>query len=261
VFRAAGAPVTWRGELLAAVLWAGDGAAASHRAAAALWQLDGCEPGIVELAVSGRRAPRGRPGVKVHRVNQLDPSRLTAIDGVPVTGIELTLVHLAGVVGFEALAGALDSALVQGLTRADRVLVQVDRMGRRGRRGIGRLVGLLEHRIDGHRPNESRFERRLARLVASAGLGEPTAQHEVRVDGRLVARVDLAYPDLRVAIEADSHRWHAGRSSWERDLARRTALAADGWLVLHFSWRDLVTRPEYVVRRVAATVASRTFAP
>jgi hypothetical protein len=37
--------------LWAAVLWGGECSAISHRAAAALYRLDGCEPGPVELTV------------------------------------------------------------------------------------------------------------------------------------------------------------------------------------------------------------------
>ena len=102
---------------------------------------------------------------------------------------------------------------------------------------------VLEHRCGRGRTHETRFERRLHSLLLRSGLAAPVVQFEVRIAGRVIARPDLAYPDLRIAIEADSYRWHGGRSAWERDLARRTKLAAGGWLVLHFSWRDLTERP------------------
>ncbi len=261
VFRAAGAPVTWRAELLAAVLWAGDGAVASHGSAAALWGLDGCEPGRVELTVPAARAPRSRPGVRVHRARRLDRRHRGVIDGIPVTGIVLTLVQLASSLQPDLLAATLDSALVQGLTRADRVLDGLDLLGRRGRRGAPVLVALLGERIDGQRPPTNRFERRLESQLLRAGLPVPARQFEIVIDGHFVARPDLAYPDLLVAIEADSYRWHSGRSAWEHDLDRRTELAAAGWLVLHFSWRDLVERPQFVVTQVERTIQIRNCAP
>src|SRR4051812_15779648 len=49
VYRIAGAPVTWRGNLRAATLAAGAGSAISHRAAAALYGLPGGNGGLVEL--------------------------------------------------------------------------------------------------------------------------------------------------------------------------------------------------------------------
>jgi hypothetical protein len=259
VLRAAGAPVTWRSEVLAAVMWAGEAAIASHRAAGALWQLDGIEPGAIEVTVPRVQAPQRR-GVRVHRAVTLEPRHRSTIDGIPVAGICLTLVQLASVLRPDALATVLDSALVQGLTRADRVLDCVDLLGRRGRRGIGTLVELLGERMDGQRPHATRFERRLSALLERAGLVRPVRQFEIRIDEVVVARPDLAYPELMIAIEADSYRWHGGRSFWERDLDRRTKLAADGWLVLHFSWRKLVAEPEYVVKQVDAARHIRTLA-
>jgi very-short-patch-repair endonuclease len=256
VVRVAGAPVTWRGDLLAAVLSAGDDAVASHRAAGALWHLDGLVPGFLELTVPLGYAPRRR-GVIVHRAVVVDALDRTVIDSIPATRIEATLIALASVLRGGSIEDVVDSALVQGLTLAERVLATLDRLGRRGRRNAGFLAAVLERRVTGVRPRESRFERRLHALLVRAGLAEPVTQFEVRMDGRVVARPDLAYPDLRVAIEADSYRWHGSRSSWERDLSRRTELAAAGWLVLHFSWRDLVERPGGVVASVAAALDTR----
>jgi very-short-patch-repair endonuclease len=65
------------------------------------------------------------------------------------------------------------------------------------------------------------------------------AQHEIRVRGRVVARVDFAVPAARLAIEADSYRWHSGRKNWQEDLARRNALTSLGWRVIHVTWGDL----------------------
>jgi hypothetical protein len=55
VYRIAGAPVTWESQVLASVLAGGPKAVASHRTAGALWDLDGCRPGMPEVSV-----PRGR---------------------------------------------------------------------------------------------------------------------------------------------------------------------------------------------------------
>src|SRR5207302_8127923 len=58
--RARQGSVSWQQRLMAAQLWAGEGAAISHRAAAALWELDGFEPGTVELTVSRAPLPGAR---------------------------------------------------------------------------------------------------------------------------------------------------------------------------------------------------------
>src|SRR5438093_3310634 len=49
VYRLAGAPTSWRGNLLAAVWAGGTRAVASHRSAAALYEIPGAREDIVEI--------------------------------------------------------------------------------------------------------------------------------------------------------------------------------------------------------------------
>jgi very-short-patch-repair endonuclease len=70
----------------------------------------------------------------------------------------------------------------------------------------------------------------------------------------VVAVVDFAYPDRRIAIEVDGYRWHAGRRRWERDLARRNALTALGWRVLHVTAADIEQRPGDMLAIVRAAL-------
>ena len=79
----------------------------------------------------------------------------------------------------------------------------------------------------------------MRRLLSRAGLPEPVPQHEIRHRGRLAARVDLAYPDLRIAVEFDSERWHGGRRRREADLDRRNRLTELGWEMVHVGWSEL----------------------
>jgi very-short-patch-repair endonuclease len=84
------------------------------------------------------------------------------------------------------------------------------------------------------------------RLVRSSGLPLPVAQFEVATGSSFVARVDFAYPHLKLAIELDGYEFHHGKTAWRRDLSRRSALARVGWRVMHVTSADL-TAPEKVV--------------
>lgn len=78
---------------------------------------------------------------------------------------------------------------------------------------------------------ESPAETWLRLLVLRAGLPPPTAQFVGRrVDGRFVARVDLAWPEQRVALEYDG-AWHARPGQLSKDRRRLDALADEGWRV------------------------------
>src|SRR6266536_5422613 len=101
------------------------------------------------------------------------------------------------------------------------------------RPGAHVLRELIGQRGGDWTPQASFLESSVRRLLKQAGLPDPAPQWEVRERGRLLARVDLAYPETKVAIEADGYRFHSGRLAWHRDLARRNTLTSRGWQVLH----------------------------
>jgi very-short-patch-repair endonuclease len=67
-----------------------------------------------------------------------------------------------------------------------------------------------------------------------AGLPEPTMQHTVEINGKR-SRIDLCYPDARIAIEFDSWQFHSGRRSFDEDRARANQLVLLGFAVLQFT--------------------------
>ena len=218
VYTVPGAPSSWHRSLMAATLAWGPGSAVSHRAAAALWSLPGFETGIVELVVQRTRR-RDIPGV-VHRPRDVLPGDLTRLGAVPVTTVTRTLVDLASVVSGEVLEEALDDALRRGLTTVPRLRSRVARAG--PPKGIAVLRTLLDERGSSSNVSQSVFETRLFRVLRTAGFGAPVTQFEVRDGARLVAVLDFAYPDARVAIEADGYRWHAGKTRWSAISADAT---------------------------------------
>jgi hypothetical protein len=255
VYGLPGAPPGWHRELMTACLWANG--AASHRAAAALWALDGFDPGVVEVTTARRVRNPAAPLV-IHRslVAEVDIDRRLSI---PVTTPARTLVDLGAVVGPDAVEAALDDALRSRLTSLPRLRWTLERCGGSGRRGAGVLRALLTRRTLGEIAPESPLERRTISLLEAAGLPPPARQHVIRERGRVVARVDVAYLEARLAIEVDGYRWHSGHAAWQRDLARRNALASRGWRVLHVTARSLDARPCDVVAEVerARAILSR----
>jgi very-short-patch-repair endonuclease len=88
-------------------------------------------------------------------------------------------------------------------------------------------------------------------------LPRPVAQHVVAIPGSPDIRVDFAYPELRIAIEIDSVRWHSGLRAIHRDNRRQNMLAARGWLVLRFEWDDVVHHPKWVAKQILAAIQTR----
>ena len=81
-------------------------------------------------------------------------------------------------------------------------------------------------------------------------------------DDAFFARVDLADLERGIVVEADSYRHHATREGFERDCGRYDDLVVRGWLVLRFTWRQVMNDPAWVeARLVAAMKRSRTRRP
>lgn len=101
---------------------------------------------------------------------------------------------------------------------------------------------------------ESPQETRLRLIIARAGLPRPLAQHEVRHEGRVLARVDFGYPEQKLAIEYDGI-WHNQRGQFAKDRQRLNLLTAAGWRVVFVTAADLY-RPLELAGRLATALAA-----
>lgn len=103
---------------------------------------------------------------------------------------------------------------------------------------------------------ESPPESRLRLALVLAGLA-PVAQHVVRDhQGRFVARVDLAFPAWRLAVEYDGRAVHERPEVFARDRERQNELVRAGWTVLRFTAADLRWGASTVVAQVLACAAA-----
>lgn len=102
--------------------------------------------------------------------------------------------------------------------------------------------------------SESPQETRLRVRLVLAGLPPPSPQFTVRHLGRFVARVDLAYPEAKLAIEYDG-LWHGERGQLGRDRRRLNALHAAGWRVIHVTAADMYDL-ETIIAAIRATLAA-----
>lgn len=121
-----------------------------------------------------------------------------------------------------------------------------------GLRGVRRAYRALEL---SDRRAESPPETRVRVLLVLAGL-VPVPQHDIHdATGRWLARVDLAFPDARVAVEYDGREVHLQGEAFVHERRRQNALLAAGWLVLRYTAADLRSRPQALVAEVRRAVA------
>jgi hypothetical protein len=156
------------------------------------------------------------------------------VDGCPSLTLARALPGLAGILSFEALVCLLDAALHRGLTTPD-VLSDIagSARGRRHAGAVRRGVALADGRAES--PNET-----LARLLLQPVL--PGLVPQVKLFDRAmreIARFDLGDEQLRLGVEADGQRGHAGERMVAKDQRRDRRTAALGWTTERCTWFEL----------------------
>jgi very-short-patch-repair endonuclease len=234
--------------------------AVSHESAAALWGVDVAPvPGRPEADLTVTVPPSGRaprwPGVRVVE-STLPSDAVRRLAGVRVTSRERTTADLMRerpLVEAVVAADAMTAPWPASLAGLEGVLG-----GMAGRRGIAVARRALSH----VEPlTESPMETRLRMLLVMSGFERPVAQHVVRSGSAFVARVDLAYPGLRLGLEYDGREAHP--AGFARDRQRGNALREAGWTVLHFAAEDVgrdAERTVALVRRMLAAQEERRVA-
>jgi very-short-patch-repair endonuclease len=194
-----------------------------------------------EIVVAGGRVTP-RPGLLV-RHDELAPDELTDVDGCTVTTPLRTAYDLARRLPLVEAVVALDAvAFAQKIAPADVLLLARRHLGGRGSAQLPEVVALSSPLA------ESPMETRIRLALHFAGLAPPVLQHPVGP-----YRLDLAYPELMVAVEYDG-RHHLDADQALRDLHRATYLGRCGWIVLRFRAAVVLGRPWWIASTVRDTL-------
>jgi hypothetical protein len=254
VYALTGAPPTWEQAVLAAVLSAGRGVYASHETAAHLYRVRRVEqPAHLEV-VAGLERKVGLDGVVGHRSRELFDADLASRLGIPCVSAARALVDISGRTRPDELGRALDDLLRRKVCTLDEVRRCAARLHPGPGRSLRAMHRALAERWPGYDPGETDLETRAVRAIAKAGLPLPRQQYRMRLRGKPV-RIDLAYPDLKIAIEVDSWEYHGmQRSAFDVDHIRRDDLLVLGWAPLTFTSR---MSDEYFVGTVCALIDAR----
>lgn len=215
---------SWEQTAMLGCLLGGAGAGLSHQTAGWLHGLDGLQrPELIDvLTPKGRRLHHAAFD---HHVSATPPLRMGRVRGLPVTTLGRTLIDLASVLTDEAFELALDSAYRQrqGVGRWVRALLA---KREDSPRGVRRLLGLLDQRLG---KTESSLERRVRRRLCAAQVVEWREQVDLSDAAGFITRADFGWPAHRVALFADSWRWHGGRRQLDKDASQRNRLHLAGW--------------------------------
>jgi hypothetical protein len=222
---------------MAAALACGEGAALSHRSAAALWHIGSEHRGRIDLTVRGRRETR-RPGLGVHSRPSLPARDFTRRRNIPVTTPVRTLIDLATVLEDNPLERAVNQADVHDLVDPESLREAL--LPLTGEPGVKRLAALLDRHT--FRLSDSELEIYFRPLAARAGLPVPQTKAWV-----LGFEVDFHFSDFRLVVETDGLRYHRTPSEQARAVRRDQTHVAAGLRVLRFTHWQIAYEGEYVV--------------
>jgi very-short-patch-repair endonuclease len=201
----------------------------------------------VEIAVPAGVRFGPIAGMRIRRV-AMSPTDVTALGAWPCTTGLRTALDLGRWESRLDAVAALDLLLARAIVGLGELREAAERHAGPGTRRIREAAKLADPRA------ESQPESRLRVILALAGL-HAVPQFTVRdIAGTFVARVDLAFPEHRLAIEYDG-AWHGGREQFVRDRQRLNRLVAAGWTVLHVTAADL-RNPDALIARVRALLVS-----
>ncbi len=246
VYRSAAVATSWEAMLFAAT--ARTSAVVSHRCASALWGLEVFDKPPPEITIPEGKSTR-RQVARVHESRQWGTRSQTTRRGLPVTGIERTILDCAGKVSLETTERLAEAAIRKKLTTWLRLADCLSEHSARGRDGCLTLRQLLQVRLGNGTVPLSDFSRRIVQLLERSNVPTPEVEYVVRdVHGRHLLQVDLAWPKQKKAWELDGLQWHFGREDVERDRRKRNAVVAEGWVLQEILWSMYVDDPGKLVR-------------
>jgi very-short-patch-repair endonuclease len=189
--------------------------------------------------------PRGARLLVVPHWSDIAPDDI--VDGV--TSIRRTLVDCMRNLPLDESVPIVNSAL-----RAGDVTLARLRLIARSMKGRGRARAMAVAAMATARPVNP-YESTLYAMASTIPGLHVQPQLPVRISPTQVRHPDLADPELGLIIEAESFEWHGETAALTRDCARYNAFTILGWVVIRFSWYQVMFQPDYVLRTLEEVVA------
>jgi len=224
---------------------AGLGAVVSHQSAAYLHKIAllGRPDGSVHLTRPPGAGWRGATGIRLHSA-ATPPEHLTTHLGMPLTTAARTVIDLARALPYRSGLVAADSALHQRLATKDELKSVLDVCSRwPGTSVAAAVIAFADARSES--PLES-----IARVVFREG-GLPTPKLQALIGtAEDVARVDFFWDKYRTIVEVDGALKYADPANAIAQLERDAWLRSLGYEVVHFTWEEITSAPDFVVARI-----------
>lgn len=237
--------------LRAALAWAGDQAAAAGRSAGEVYRLEGVRASKPEI-VAPRKSRSRAPSILLHHSDQRSALMIRGERGIPITGIEPTLLWLAHSLDAEDLEIACEDARRRHLTSIPALNAYLNRWARRGRPGVAAMRRLLAE-LDPNWPARSVLEVKTRRLLMAHGMTNFAREFPLDWKGRTYS-FDFAFLDEHVILEVNGRKWHDDPNDYERDNEKWSVPGRHGFRIVFATWAKVVEKPTALLEELEATL-------
>ena len=259
VYALAGTSLTFEGRALALQLLTGHEAFLSGPTAGHLHGLRGMPTGSIEVTVH-----------ETHRARLPSPHRLVVTswieeerdvqqrpDGIRVATPLRMLFGLARRFNQHRFERAAEDVWHKGLVTPDEAGAYLNAIRQSGKHGVKRMEQWLERTSFLRAPAQSGLELDFVAMIEQIGLPTPVRQLPLTLQSGEIIHLDLAWPDVKLAVEPGHSWWHGGDLRQRADQRRDRACALLGWLVHRYD-EDATRDPAATARELLALYRRRT---
>ncbi len=217
----------------------------------------------LQLASGGHGFLSGPTAARLHGIRKMPttPVHFTIPPGHTITAPDWARVHVTSWYGGEVDRIRLDSGLLVatplrtlfglaarfnshrferaaedawhlGLVTPSDAADYLERHRCRGKDGVRTMELWLEKALGTTSPAQSDLERDVLDALARVGLPTPVRQHPITLPSGETIHLDIAWPDIRLAVEPGGNWWHGGDLGQRKDQSRDLAAAEVGWQIV-----------------------------
>ena len=232
-----------------------DGAVATHTSAARVLGVPVPDDPLEHVSVAHPKDRRQRDGLRCH-VAALQAADVRLLDGLRISAPHRMFLELASMLTLVDLVVVGDWLVKHKHLTCASLVEYCAGSADRHVAAARRAAAYVRDRVD------SVMETRLRMLLVLAGLPEPQVNLRIRDEyGTVIMRLDLCYPDVKLAVEYDGRQHVEVIEQWERDIDRREDLDDDEWRLIVVTSRGIYRDPERTLRRVWTALKKLGYRP
>jgi hypothetical protein len=257
VYRLASTPDAFVSRCFATQLWAGDVGFVSSWSAARLRGLRKMSAERIHFTVPWEHSRRSPDWIHLDRSKWYDNRDRETLDSGLVVATPLRMMFgLAADLNQYRFNRAAEDAWHLGLTNPGAMSVYLQNHRCRGKDGVTTMQSFVDVAMTRARPAQSGLEQEFIEAFEKI-LPPVVRQFELTIPSGEVVKLDIAWPDIRLAVEPGSSWFHGGDAAQARDHDRDLGCNEVGWMIVRLD-ESFRLDPAAAARRIRKVHLART---